>query len=189
MVKQFGLAISLLLATAVANAALQERPDAILRQAVKEIYLQTNQRDDAFDAQVWLTDMSARLERWMPDEIQRNTLLKLVYQEANLAGLDPQIVLSVIHVESRFQRQAVSTAGALGFMQVMPFWKYEIGYANDDLLNLETNIKYGCAILAAYLKQDKGNLRLALSRYNGSYGKTWYPELVINAWKNHWKVR
>lgn len=189
MVKQFGLALSFLLATPFAQAAIQERPDELTRDSVKEIIVHSDHTNDAFEAQVWLVDMSARLERWMPDEAQRVKLLKLVYQEANQLALDPQIVLSVIHVESGFKRKAISSAGAMGFMQVMPFWKYEIGYANDDLTNLETNIKYGCAILAAYLKQDNGNLRLALSRYNGSYGQTWYPELVINAYKKNWKVR
>lgn len=188
MLRQFGLSLSFLLASQFTVAAVQERPDDILRASAKEIIRQTDSFKDQFEAEVWLVDMSARLGKWMPDEQQRMKLLKLVHNEASRTGLDPQIVLAVIHVESGFQRTAISSAGAQGFMQVMPFWKYEIGYANDDLTSLETNIKYGCSILAAYLKQDNGNLRLALSRYNGSYGQTWYPELVIGAWKNHWKV-
>jgi len=93
-----------------------------------------------------------------------------------------------MHVESLFDRFAISSAGAQGIMQVMPFWKKEIGTPSDNLMNLETNIRYGCAILATYLKREKGTYHLALARYNGSVGKSWYPERVMKAWRKYWYI-
>jgi soluble lytic murein transglycosylase-like protein len=109
-----------------------------------------------------------------------------VHHEASLAGLKPDIVLALIETESSFNRYAISSVGAQGLMQVMPFWKKEIGRQEDNLTNTHTNLKYGCRILQFYLKKEKGHLSKALARYNGSVGKTWYPERVMNAWRNRW---
>ncbi len=141
---------------------------------------------DPFDAQVWLLDMGTRLKPYLPDPEERLELLKAVHREAKLAGLKPDLVLAVIEVESRFDRYAVSRAGAQGLMQVMPFWKHEIGRADDNLTDLDTNLRYGCRILQYYLKKENGHLARALARYNGSQGKTWYPERVMVAWRDRW---
>ena len=129
--------------------------------------------EDDFDAQVWLLDMSTRLSRFVDDHPEALQILKAVHREASAAGLDPDLVLALIQVESYFDRYAVSRVGAQGLMQIMPFWKYEIGRPADNLTDIDTNIRYGCRILQFYLKREKGNMTKALARYNGSVGKTW----------------
>jgi soluble lytic murein transglycosylase-like protein len=133
--------------------------------------------------------MSSRLSPYIKDEAERLALLKTVHYEAKRVGLQPEIVLSVIHVESRFDHYAVSPAGAQGLMQVMPFWREEIGSSGDNLIDMRTNIRYGCAILSGYLKVENGSLRKALARYNGSVGQLWYPERVFDSWRAHWFVK
>ena len=160
--------------------------DAELRKHLQEAVKDASSFQDKFDAQVWLVDMSARLKRFVPDDKQRLQLLKSVHREATRAGLKPELVLSVIQIESHFDRYAVSRVGAQGIMQVMPFWKNEIGRAEDNLIDLDTNLRYGCTILAYYLNKEKGDLVDALARYNGSLGKTKYPEKVLVAWENRW---
>ena len=96
------------------------------------------------------------------------------------------MVLALIEVESYFDRFAVSRVGAQGLMQVMPFWKKEIGRPDDNLTNADTNLRYGCQILQFYLQKEKGNVHRALARYNGSLGKSWYPERVFDRWRRHW---
>ncbi|MCP5208882.1 MAG: lytic transglycosylase domain-containing protein [Hahellaceae bacterium] len=145
--------------------------------------------DDKFDAEVWLVDMSRRLERYVSDPQQRLDWLRQIHQEAARAELVPELVLSVIYIESRFDSYAVSSAGAQGLMQVMPFWKNEIGRPEDNLTKVSTNLRYGCTILKHYIDKEKGNLTRALARYNGSLGKTWYPEKVLNAWEKYWFVK
>jgi len=134
----------------------------------------------------WLTEMSSRLTRRMPDREARLDLLKTVYYEAKRAGLDPQMVLGLIQVESGFRKYAVSSAGARGYMQVMPFWIKEIGSKGDNLFAMRTNLRYGCTILRHYLDIEKGDLYRALVRYNGSMGKPEYPRRVQGAWENQW---
>ena len=142
--------------------------------------------DDRFDAQVWLLDMSNRLQRYVKDNPESIRILEAVHREANAAGLKPGVVLALIQVESHFDRYAVSRVGAQGLMQIMPFWKHEIGRPEDNLMDIDTNLRYGCRILQFYLKREKGNMTKALARYNGSVGKTWYPELVMNALYGYW---
>ena len=134
----------------------------------------------------WLTAMSSRLVRRMPDREARLDLLKTVYYEARRAGLDPQMVLGLIHVESGFRKYAVSSAGARGYMQVMPFWIREIGDRGDNLFAMRTNLRYGCTILRHYLDIEKGDLYRALGRYNGSLGRPEYPNMVRGAWEKQW---
>ena len=139
------------------------------------------------DGQRWLAEMDRRLEKRIPDRQQRLELLRTVQYEAVRARLDPQLVLGVIEVESAFRKYAVSSAGARGYMQVMPFWVKLIGQPNHNLFHLRTNLAYGCAILRHYLDIERGDYFRALGRYNGSLGKPEYPNMVLAAWRGRWK--
>ena len=142
---------------------------------------------DAVEAANWLTEMSQRLERRVQDYRTRVDFLRTVHYEATRAGLDPQLVLALIQVESNFRKYAVSSAGARGYMQVMPFWIGLVGRKGDNLFNLRSNLRYGCVILKHYLEMEKGDLARALGRYNGSLGKPEYPNLVFAAWRGNWQ--
>jgi soluble lytic murein transglycosylase-like protein len=139
------------------------------------------------DAHRWLLEMSRRLAKRIPDTDVRLQLLKTVQYEATRAGLDPQLVLGVIDIESKFRKYAVSAAGARGYMQVMPFWTKLIGLPRDNLFHLRTNLRYGCVILRYYLDIEKGNYFRALGRYNGTLGQAQYPSLVLQAWRLRWR--
>ncbi len=140
----------------------------------------------AADANRWLQAMEGRLARRIPDRQQRLQLLRTVHYEATRAGLDPQLVLGVLEVESGFRKYALSRAGARGYMQVMPFWVKLIGRPADNLFHLRTNLRYGCVILRHYLDIEKGDYWRALGRYNGSLGRPEYPERVFAAWRGRW---
>ena len=143
--------------------------------------------EDEMDGAVWLADMSTRLKRYIPDEPTRRDFLVTVHYEATRAGLDPQMVLALIEVESAFRKFAVSKAGARGYMQIMPFWVEVLGEEDShNLFNLRTNLRYGCVILRHYIDIEKGNLFRALGRYNGSLGRAKYPNKVRRAWTRHW---
>jgi soluble lytic murein transglycosylase-like protein len=150
---------------------------------LKKTIEQSDSFEDEFDAQVWLVSKSTQLKRYIKDEEKRLDLLRRIHRAATRAGLSPEIVLAVIQIESAFNPYALSHAGAQGMMQVMPFWKNEIGRPDDNLIDVETNLRYGCTILKHYLDREKGHLTNALARYNGSYGKYWYPEKVLVAWE------
>ena len=175
-----------LLLSAQSRAATQERPDADMRQALVEAANSSDSFKDRFDAEVWLSDMSRRLASRVKDPQERLTILKLIHYEATRAKLDPELVLALINVESNFDRFAISSAGALGLMQVMPFWLNEIGRPDDNLLEINTNLRFGCTILGIYLKRENGNMFRALARYNGSVGKSWYPDRVYHALSKRW---
>ena len=160
--------------------------DPALRAVLVQAVTETESFTDRFEAEVWLMDMSQRLTKKIPDPRFRIELLKNVHHEATRAGLKPELVLSVIEVESNFNRFAISSAGARGLMQVMPFWLKEIGRPGDSLFNLQTNLRYGCTILKYYLDKERGNLRAALARYNGSQGQSWYPARVNLAYQKRW---
>ena len=134
----------------------------------------------------WLATMSERLYKRMPDPQQRIDFLKTVYYESRRAGLDPQLVLGLIQVESGFKKYAVSGAGARGYMQVMPFWVKLIGTSESNLFHMRTNLRFGCTILRHYLDIEKGDLYRALGRYNGSLGRPEYPNMVRGAWEKSW---
>ncbi|UGQ45676.1 lytic transglycosylase domain-containing protein [Massilia endophytica] len=135
----------------------------------------------------WLADMSQRLKRKLPDDLVRTEFLETVWYEARRAGLEPGLVLGLIQVESAYRKYAVSIVGARGYMQVMPFWTNVIGDSDRrKLFNMQTNLRYGCAILRMYIDMEQGNLYLALGRYNGSRGRPEYPNAVLKAW-NNWK--
>ena len=142
--------------------------------------------DTEAEARHWLAAMSTRLASRITDRLRREEFLVSVHYEAKRAGLDPQLVLGVIQIESNFRKYAVSRAGAMGYMQVMPFWVRLIGRADDNLFHLRTNLRFGCVILRHYLDQEKGDLYRALGRYNGSLGRPGYPTLVVRAWQRDW---
>ncbi len=160
--------------------------DEELRTQLKQAANDTDSFADHFDAQVWLTDMSRRLEKRIPDHNSRINLLQNIHREATRSGLEPELVLSVIHVESNFNSYAISRAGARGLMQVMPFWLKEIGRPGDSLFQDKTNLRYGCTILKYYLAKEHGNRVLALARYNGSRGSRQYPALVYKSLNTTW---
>ena len=143
----------------------------------------------AAEGAAWLAAMSKRLERHVPDTTARQELLITVHYEATRAGLDPQLVLGVIQVESGFRKYAISKAGARGYMQVMPFWVTLIGESRHNLFNLRTNLRYGCTILRHYLDIERGDIFRALGRYNGSLGKSRYPNAVLRAWSGRWEYK
>jgi soluble lytic murein transglycosylase-like protein len=134
----------------------------------------------------WLNEMSRRLGKRIPNADYREDLLRTVHYEATRAGLDPQMVLGLIQVESGFKKYAISSVGARGFMQVMPFWTRSIGASGHDLFLLRTNLRYGCTILRHYIDIEHGDLYRALGRYNGSLGRPEYPNLVLSAWRKSW---
>lgn len=134
----------------------------------------------------WLTEMSRRLHKRIGNREARLDFLNTVYYEAKRAGLDPQLVLGLIEVESGFNKYAVSGAGARGFMQVMPFWVKLIGNRDSNLFHLRTNLRFGCTILRHYLDIESGDLFRALGRYNGSLGQAAYPKMVRAAWEKRW---
>ena len=142
---------------------------------------------DSMDAVNWLSEMAQRMEKRVPYLRTRLDLLRTVHYEASRAGLDPQLVLAMIQVESNFRKFAVSSAGARGYMQVMPFWVGLVGKKGDNLFNLRTNLRYGCVILRHYLDIEGGNLSRALGRYNGSQGKPQYADLVLGTMRASWR--
>ena len=182
-IRVIGLVAALLLPVAALAA---ERPDPELREILRKAANEVDTFPDRFDAEVWLTDMSRRLERQVRDPEERIELLTLVHYEASRVDLPPELILAVIEVESNFDRYAISVAGAIGLMQIMPFWLDEIGRPDDNLLHVDTNLRYGCTILRFYYDKEKGDLRRALGRYNGSLGKRKYPNKVIGKLTGKW---
>jgi soluble lytic murein transglycosylase-like protein len=160
---------------------------AALSKAVSDRAPRTSAFKSKLDEVEWLTAMSRRMDMRVRDHKTRIAFLKSVHYEASRAGLDPQLVLGLIQVESGFRKYAVSAAGARGFMQVMPFWVNLIGAKGDNLFDMRKNIRYGCVILRHYLDLEKGDLYRALGRYNGSLGRPEYPRAVEAAWKNQWR--
>lgn len=137
----------------------------------------------------WLEEMGRRLERFGLSQYERTKILTFVQYEAKRAGLDPQLVLGLIEVESRFRRYAISSVGARGLMQVMPFWVRQIGHPDQDLFEIRTNLRYGCTILRYYLDRERGDMFRALARYNGSLGQSKYPNAVLGAWQRNWQYQ
>ena len=160
---------------------------AILDQAPPKIEFVQYEQQNRY--QQWTEKVSAHLARKIADPQARSEFLETVYYEATRAGLDPTLVLGLIQVESAFRKYAISSAGARGLMQVMPFWTRVIGdHDPAKLFHLQTNLRYGCAILRMYLNMEKGNLYLALGRYNGSRGRPEYPNAVYRSWQNLQRV-
>ena len=177
---------------ALASPTQGQPADAAEREALRSFLESTisdaNSFEDRYDAEVWLVDMSSRLERFVKDPRHRLELLQDIHAAAVQSELPPELVLSVIEVESHFDRFAISRVGAQGMMQVMPFWKDEIGRSDDNLTDNKTNFAYGCRILQFYLQREKGHLHKALARYNGSVGRRVYSDKVYRAWHNRWRT-
>ncbi|WGI27013.1 transglycosylase SLT domain-containing protein [Halomonas alkaliantarctica] len=167
-------------------AAAQTLPQT-LRPTLDSANQQHQTAQQLWVARQWRERMNTPLARFIDDAAQRQTLLTRIYQEARLAGLPPDLVLALIQVESAFKADAISSAGAVGLMQIMPFWVSELGLPIDDLTYPPRNLRYGCTILAHYLAIENGDFTRALARYNGSLGETWYPERVMHAWRNTWR--
>ena len=183
------LIISSILATAhAADAQPDEDEKAAIREHLKKAIDDIDTFQDKFDAEVWLFVQSKKLERYIKSPEERLDLLKAIHREATSASLDPDLVLSVIQIESAFDQYAVSRVGAQGLMQVMPFWRKEIGRDSDNLTDRLTNLKYGCHILQYYIniEKNKGGLDMALARYNGSYPRRVYTDKVLKAYNDRW---
>jgi len=171
------------------SAATNERPSEELRNILTKAINSADSFGDRFDAEVWLLDMSTRLNKRIKDPIARLKFLKNVHYEANRVKLAPELILALIEVESNFERWAISRVGARGFMQIMPFWLNEIGKPDDDLFQMSTNLRMGCTILRFYIDKEKGNLARGLARYNGSLGSTRYSDKVLRSLSKRWYQR
>ncbi len=177
---------TLLLLLMLSTVAAQDGPDPELRELLRAAASEADSFPDRFDAQVWLSDMSARLERQVENAEERIEILKRVHFEATRVDVAPELVLAVIDVESNFDRYAISVAGARGLMQIMPFWLDEIGRPKDNLIHIDTNLRFGCTILKYYLDMEDGDLKRALGRYNGSLGGRKYPNKVLDKLRKKW---
>jgi len=178
-------------ATPVPASSQSAMPDPELRQALLAAIDAADSFEHRFDAEVWLSDMSDRMTRYvpkaMPDTKERLAFLRLVHREAKRANVPPELVLSVIEIESRFDRFAVSVSGAQGYMQVMPFWLKELKRPEEDnLFQGPTNLRMGCTILKFYIDRAKGDLVRALQLYNGGTGHPKYSYKVLDALSKRW---
>ncbi|HEX7971013.1 MAG TPA: lytic transglycosylase domain-containing protein [Thiobacillus sp.] len=184
------IAALLLAPSAYAGGQLEEAMSANMRASLQRALADTAVARTAFrnpaDEAAWLKDMSRRLAKHMPDETERLEFLTTLHWEASRAGVDPQLMLGLIQVESGFHKYAVSPVGARGYTQVMPFWVKTIGSPDHNLFQLRTNLRYGAVVLRHYIDIEHGDLYRALGRYNGSLGRPEYPNLVVGAWKRHW---
>jgi soluble lytic murein transglycosylase-like protein len=179
-------ASSMSLAGSQIEEPLSNSVKALMQRSVSDRAVPTLTFATEAEGRVWLSDMSERLKKRIPDTEYREDFLRTVHYEASRAGLDPQMVLGLIQVESGFKKYAVSSVGARGFMQVMPFWVRSIGANDHNLFLLRTNLRYGCTILRHYVDIERGDLYRALGRYNGSLGRPEYPNLVLGAWRKNW---
>lgn len=174
----------ILVATSV-NARVNEVAYAFSTSSLSSS-VQLNTFDSTLSAVDWLSDASFRIKKYIRDEDERIEFLRQLHYEAMRAGVDPNLVLAVIHVESGFKQYVVSRAGAVGYMQVMPFWKNYVGQTADSLFDLRTNLRYGCTVLRYYLDYENGDLSRALARYNGSLGSHEYPNMVLRIGYNNY---
>jgi soluble lytic murein transglycosylase-like protein len=172
---------------AVAAAGGQRDPE--LRGVVQQAITQAECFADRYDSAVWYTLMEPRLRRYVKDRDERLVILKTVWCETLRAGappLPPGLVMAILDVESHFNRWAVSSAGAVGLMQVMPFWPEQLGMRRHELTTIEANVRMGCAILRFYLQRERNDFHRALARYNGSIGRRTYSDQVVSRWTRYW---
>ncbi|HEY6515403.1 MAG TPA: transglycosylase SLT domain-containing protein [Steroidobacteraceae bacterium] len=184
------LSIAALLLLAILAAATPARADqqrdAALGPVVQRAITQAQCFVDRYDAAVWYTLMEPRLKRFVPQPAERLAILQQVYCETHRTGeskVPPGLVMAVMQVESDFDRWAVSSAGAVGLMQVMPYWPERLGMKGYELVHVAPNIRMGCAILRFYLQHTHNDVRLALEKYNGSVGHPEYPDRVLTDWE------
>ena len=185
-IKQLVAIITFALLAMAAAHPIHASTDPELRKLLKEAIESDAGFEDRFDAQVWLLDMSRRLETFVQDPAVRIAMLKQIHYEARRVDIEPELVLAVIEVESHFDEYAISVSGARGLMQVMPFWLNEIGISDQNLFKIRTNLRMGCTILRYYIDMEPHDLGRALARYNGSLGKTIYPNKVVKALHKNW---
>jgi soluble lytic murein transglycosylase-like protein len=189
------VALSLSLSFSFANAGAQREEQlsdsvkSALHKAVADTPITRSYFESEAHEKAWLGEMSSRMKKKFGEVEDSLDFLRTAHYEAMRAGLDPEMVLGLIQVESNFRKYALSSVGARGFMQVMPFWVKQIGSKDHNLFNLRTNLRYGCIIMRHYLDLEKGDYFRALGRYNGSLGQPEYPTLVVNAWKNKWTAK
>ncbi len=176
----------LLFASASAFAGPTGEPEPELRAMLAKAIAAADSFDDRYTAEVWLMDMSGRLKRYIKNDAERLEFLRILHREAAQARIPPELALAVIETESRFDRYAISVAGAQGYMQIMPFWLREIAGPDENLFHTRTNLRMGCTILRFYLDRERGNLVNALARYNGSLGQPQYPDHVIKVLNKRW---
>lgn len=189
MLKRLTITLSALILNALVSTQVvadKQSIDPLLRQLLTDAINSSQSFDDRFHAEVWLLDMSNRLQRYIKDEKTRLMMLKHIHLEATRADLQPELVLALIEVESHFDSYAISKSGAQGMMQIMPFWLDEIGRPDDNLIEIRTNLRMGCTILKYYLDMEQNDLHKALARYNGSAGSKVYSNKVLFALQNHW---
>jgi soluble lytic murein transglycosylase-like protein len=181
--------------TAIAWVAVAGPPpadqqrDPALKTLLQSIIAKTDCFADKYESVVWYKAMEPRLTRFVPTHEARVEILDHVYCEAKRdpsMQLPPDLVLALIEVESRFNSWAVSPAGAVGLMQVMPFWPRQLGVQNQ-LVRVAPNIRMGCEILRYYLRVEHHDWTRALARYNGSVGRNSYPALVMQRWQHGWR--
>ncbi len=179
------LSAIVLLAACAGNAIADQQRDPELRAVVEKAIADASCFEDAFDSAVWYKLMEPRLRTLAKDRNERLDILKYVFCEAHRSGelrLPPGLMMAIIDVESRFDRWAVSRAGAVGLMQVMPFWPEQLGLQRYQLVKIAENIKMGAAIFRFYLRREKNNVARALARYNGSIGRRTYSDIVVRRW-------
>jgi len=180
------LALAAMPAAATTSSAQHEQE---LRSVVQQAIGQAECFADRFDSAVWYTLMEPKLRRFVKDRDERMTILKTVWCETLRSGqsaLPPGLVMAVLEVESRFDRWAVSSAGAVGLMQVMPFWPEQLGMRRRELTSIEANVRMGCAILRYYMQRERNDVHRALARYNGSVGHRTYSDKVVTRWTRYW---
>jgi soluble lytic murein transglycosylase-like protein len=188
--------VALLLGALPAALPAQQSPDAQrdpeLRNIVQKAIETAPCFADRFDSAVWFRLQEPRLRKLVKDPEERMKILETVFCEASRSDdmrLPPGLVMAVMDVESRFDRWAVSSAGAVGLMQVMPFWPEKLGMKRNELTQVQANIRMGCAILRYYLKRERDDAQKwhkALARYNGSVGTRGYSDLVVTRWTSRW---
>lgn len=181
LTRQLGLCLLGCLILSTQGLAQSNQIDPELRRALSDAIDNSGSFVDQYEAQVWLLPRSAWLELYIDNAQERVDLLTAIHAEASRSGLDPDLVMSLIEIESGFDSYAVSKSGAQGLMQVMSFWKSELGRIEDNLTDVATNLRYGCAILSYYLEMESGDVEPALARYNGSHGQSWYSDRVLIA--------
>ena len=184
-----GIVLLATLAIVPWSAAWADRQmDPELRGVIAAVIEPTKCFDDKYERAVWFAMMEPRLTRYVADRKEREQILHNVHCEARRVDIPPELVLAVMDVESRFDRFAVSPAGAIGLMQVMPFWPRELGMTNDQLVRIADNVRMGTTILGYYLRKERGNYQRALQRYNGSLGRPTYSDLVLDRFVSRWRV-
>jgi len=186
--RKLKMVLSVALAMCFALPAFAQSKNPELIKALQNATYNPQDRRTDLDLLTWLSSMSVKIERRIPDPHYRVDLLKTVLEEAKRADLDPQLVLAVIDIESNFNRHAMSHAGAQGLMQVMPFWKEVYGNVEDDLYQYQVSLRYGCTILRHYIDKYP-TTEQALAAYNGSLGRTVYSDKVLKRLNKRWQYK